>query len=390
MKRLYRLLLAVLIVTGVWGCDGGTAVARQADRWVMSLSVSSDGRHAVSVHADRRVVLWDLERRTSKVISTNGNLYSAYFVKGRDLFLWQDLDDVVHLTRLDGTDERRWKHFPTYGHVISSDLAHYFSSDKRWNVYHGYGGDMQPVKKDGDNPSFLGSGKLLNMQLSSGDRLLLTAGAEYDWDNKDIRPRYPAVVEGQRSSEYAGTVVWDVATLKPLAVLYGHAVKTHATFSPDGRYVVSGGENSRVYVWDAKTRKKLFKLGSLTRGIVVDKSRGPGNWVWDKTGLIDQPKDFSGDAVLAVKFIDIDNHYLRFTAYQHYAILYSIDSPLPLKYLDLGTRPFPATRDYSRNTAIDTAPAAGILVMGQAVGPGINVYKYDKATQTLKRVWVAR
>ena len=61
-----------------------------------------------------------------------------------------------------------------------------------------------------------------------------------------------------------------------------------------------------------------------------------------------------------------------------------------MKYLDLGTKPYPATRDYSRNTAIDTAPAAGILVTGQAVGPGINVYKYDKATQTLKRIWVAR
>ena len=93
---------------------------------------------------------------------------------------------------------------------------------------------------------------------------------------------------------------------------------------------------------------------------------------------------------MAIKFIDSDQHYLRFISYQHYAILYSIDSPLPLKYLDLGTKPFPATRDYSRNTAIDTAPAAGILVTGQAAGPGINVYKYDKAAQTLKRIWVAR
>ncbi len=63
---------------------------------------------------------------------------------------------------------------------------------------------------------------------------------------------------------------------------------------------------------------------------------------------------------------------------------------MPLKYLDLGTDPYPATREYVRNTAIDSAPAAGILVTGQANGPGINVYRYDKAARTLKRIWVAR
>ncbi len=131
-------------------------------------------------------------------------------------------------------------------------------------------------------------------------------------------------------------------------------------------------------------------IRGATQGVLVDKSGGYGKYIWDKTGLIEQPPDFEGDAAIVIKFINHDNHYLRFTTYQHYAILYSIDSPLPLKYLDLGTKPFPATRDYSRNTAIDTAPAAGVLVTGQAAGPGINVYKYDKAAQTLKRIWVAR
>ena len=93
---------------------------------------------------------------------------------------------------------------------------------------------------------------------------------------------------------------------------------------------------------------------------------------------------------MSIKFIDEENHYLRIVTDQHYAVLYSIDSPLPLKYLDLGRKPYPATRDYSRNTAIDSAPEAGILVTGQAYGPGINVYKYDKKTQTLRRIWVAK
>jgi len=139
-----------------------------------------------------------------------------------------------------------------------------------------------------------------------------------------------------------------------------------------------------------KQKQELFRLGSLFHGVIINPDEPWEKWTYDKTELIPYPKDYSGQAVLSLKFIDLDNHYLRITTNQHYAILYAIDNPLPLKYLDLGKKPFPATREYARNTAIDSAPAAGILVTGQANGPGINVYKYDKATQTLKRIWVAR
>ncbi len=397
MRYLLRILLLVFLFFSLVACDAsGSDKLNDPRAW--SLSISHDGSYVVSAHADRRIVLWNLRSKTKKIISTNGNIYSAYFVKGRNLFLWQDLDDIVHLTRPDGTDKDSWKHFPTYGHIISSDLQHYFSSDKHWNVYHGHGKTMRPVKKDGDNPSFSGSGKLLNMELSSNGKWLLTSGAEYDWDNRDSRPKYPSVVANQRSSEYAGTVIWSVSLLRPLAVLYGHAVKTYATFSPDGKYVVSGDEGGRGIVWNTEKKKRIFELGSLFWGKYIGQGKNLEGLVgkdlektaWDKSGLIQWPEDYSGESILAIKFIDLDNHYLRITANQHYAILYAIDNPLPLKYLDLGTDPYPATREYARNTAIDSAPAAGILVTGQANGPGINVYRYDKAARTLKRIWVAR
>ncbi len=389
MRFLLPILLLASFALGIYGCDSGVGNNKRDSR-VWSLSVSRDGSHVVTIHADGRVVLWNLRTRTKRLISTNGNIYSAYFVKGRNLFLWQDLANIVHLTRLDGTDVDSWKHFPTYGHVISPSLKHYFSSDKTWNVYYGHGKWMRPVKKDGDSPSFLGSGKILNMEVSSNEGYLLTSGAEYDWDNRDSRPRYPSIVEKQRISNYSGTVIWDIESLKPIAVLYGLAVKSYATFSPDGRYVVSGDENGHYFVWDVELRRKIFSLADLKYGVVVDKSGDPGKWQWNDSGLIAKPKDFSGYAAMSIKFIDEENHYLRIVTDQHYAVLYSIDSPLPLKYLDLGRKPYPATRDYSRNTAIDSAPEAGILVTGQAYGPGINVYKYDKKTQTLRRIWVAK
>ncbi len=257
MRFLLLTLLFASFVLGIAGCDAGTG-NNDRDSRVWSLSVSRDGSHVVTIHADGRVVLWNLRSKTKKLISTKGNIYSAYFVKGRNLILWQDLYDVVHLTRLDGTDAASWKHFPTYGHVISPSLKHYFSSDKTWNVYYGHGKRMRPVKKDGDSPSFLGSGKVLNMEVSSNERYLLTSGAEYDWDNRDSRPRYPAVVEKQRISNYSGTAIWDIESLKPLAVLYGLAVKSYATFSPDGKYVVSGDEGGRVIVWDTNKKKNYY------------------------------------------------------------------------------------------------------------------------------------
>ena len=104
--------------------------------------------------------------------------------------------------------------------------------------------------------------------------------------------------------------------------------------------------------------------------------------------MITPPADFHGQAVVAVKFIS-DKYFLRFGADNHYAVLYEIESRLPLKYLDLGTDPYPCTSSYLRNACIDTAPEVGTLVMGQRDGGGINVYQFDKESLTLDRVWVA-
>ena len=96
-----------------------------------------------------------------------------------------------------------------------------------------------------------------------------------------------------------------------------------------------------------------------------------------------------GGATVAIKFID-QQHYLRLLTDSPYAVLFHIDNPLPLKYLPLGRDPFPAVSDYSRNAAIDTAPDAGVLVMGQRDGSGIIVYQYHPDKQELEKIWVGQ
>jgi len=387
--------IAIYLLLQLAGCRPGepdTLASKEMPSIPMVVSVSADGRYAVSSHQDNRLILWDIENRTKEVIAENANIYSAYFVKGRELFVWQDLDDVVYFQNFNREIINYFKNFSTYGHVLSADLKRYIASDANWNIFSGYGENLHPIKQDGTSPSFYGTGKLLNLTLSADAEFLLSSGSGLDTrDNKSIQKASPIDPE-QIFSNYAGVVVWDLPSGRPLFKLAGNSVKTNATFSPDGQYVVSGCENSRVYVWNAKTGDLNCEVASLYHGIL--KKNGSDDyekWTFDNTGLIPPPEDLNasvGGATLAIKFID-QHHYLRFLTYSPYAVLFHIDNPLPLKYLYLGRNPLPAVRDYVRNAAIDTAPDAGILVMGQQYGDGILVYRYDSERQELERVWVA-
>lgn len=378
------------------GCDGaataGQGSVKNAKGYVTAISVSSDGRNAISSHADNQIILWDISNKSKKVISRNGNIFSAYFAKQSDRFIWQDLDDVVHVYDIGGNEILKFKHIPTYGHIITPDLEHYFSSDIGWAIYHrSKAGDIKKIKNDWGK-AYLGFGKLLNLSMSPNFDFLLQSGSAYEFDGKvslndDKKKNY---------AELSGVALWNTTTLTPLAKLPGNAAKTYATFSPDGKYVVSGDENGIGFVWDLASDSPKFRLASLFHGVYIGEGKdleglygeALAKAAYDKTGLIKPPRDYHGEAVISFKFIDTQYHYLRFTKNQHYAILYTIDSPLPLKYLSLGKIPFPAVSDYARNTAIDAAPEAGILVTGQRDGTGINVYQFDEEKLELKKIWV--
>jgi len=367
---------------------------RTAGAPAMAISLSTDGHYAISSHRDGSIVLWNIKKRKKRIISTNGNIYSAYFVKRRNAFIWQDQSNVVHLDNLDNKSLMTFKMPPTYGEVMSTDLKNYYASDIGWAIYHrGSNGNVSRIK-NGWGKAFYGFGKLLNLTLSNDGRYLLQSGAPYEFDSKiSIHEE-----KGKNHySEMVGVVLWDINTSRPIAKLSGNAVKTYATFSPEGKYIVSADEDSQAFVWQTNPTRRLYNLASVFAGKYIGKGKNLDGLygeafakaAYDSTGLIPAPPDFEKDASLAIKFIDTNKRFLRFCTYQHYAILYKIGNPLPLKYLPLGRHPFPAVSDYSRNTAIDTAPAAGILVMGERNGNGIIVYHYNNKTETLKKVWVS-
>ena len=145
-------------------------------------------------------------------------------------------------------------------------------------------------------------------------------------------------------------------------------------------------------MWNLKG-KKLVDLDSIFLGHPT--KIGNDDYSWSKKGLIPLPKDFKGQdgykssAILSIKFIT-KNYYLRFTTYIPYAILYKLGNPKPIKYLPLGTQPFPSVNDYSRDQSIDTSPSAHILVMGKQYAPGIIVYKFNPKTLILNKTWVSK
>lgn len=371
-------LISGLLTFNLFGVWAGPA---------MSLGVSEAGRHIISAHKDNKLILWDLHEKNWNTLSREANLYSAYFVPGQNAFLWQDTDNTVTAQTIDGEMLTQFEHFPTYGHVISSDLKTYLSTDEYWNVFSGYEETKQPVLKDGVVPSFIGAGKLFNLALDRKNTLFITAG--FDDDRSAIADHSP-LNSNQRFSKYGGVTLWNVTTKQPIAKLRGNSSKTHATISPDGQWVVSADENGKSFSWNTSHPEHRMRNAGYSGLFIEDLPGGlKASEYYDVSGVIDLPKG-THRFTIAVAFIHNSQYYLRFGNNSHFASLFETGSPWPVKYFDLGESPKLVTygSQYSRNTAIATSPKAGILAMGHQSTGGISVYKFDPHELMLERIWV--
>lgn len=406
-KKLLGAIAAVVVVLGIvaWHLS-------ETFEPVTALGVSSNGRYVITTHQDGALVLWDIEQRKREVLSREANIYSAYFIENSDAFLWQDLDDVVRVQRVDGKVIKTFEHFPTYGHVMDSTFSDYLASDIDWNIFHGHGEAMRPVKQDGSAPSFEGSGKILKLTLSEEGRKFVSAGSDIRGGSEPPElAEVSAVMPGRRFSNFGGVTLWDLDTLDPIAILPGNSYKLDATISPDGQWVVSGDENTIGLFWHTGSPEERHRLADYHSGILLDDlPDGLGvEEYWDKSGLIPVPESRESDrrgnirslataTTIAIAFINGSeeflrighSHYRRDGSSRTYAALFEAGNPWPQAYLDLGTDPFPSINNYSRNLSIDSAPEANLLVTGHAFGGGITAYRYDPEARTLTKEWVGR
>ncbi len=419
--------IAILTISYITlACMPGFKNAQDQPPTAMVVSVSSDGNYAVSSNTNKKFVLWNIKDKKAKVISTKANPYSAYFIKNTDDFMWQDLNDFVHVQDVNGKEILKFHNFTTYGQVMTSDLQHYFASNKNWGIYSGYGKAQEMIKSSNDSDGILTANEqLLNLTLSNNNEFLLTSGNSDDCEQKGILcpSTVPTPSEAMHKNKLNGVITWDVNTGYPLRQFFGNANYTFATLSPDGRFAVSGDGDGFGLVWDTKSGKLIFTLWSLLHGMCTSNKFSfglcfDGNYDYSKLN-VNVPKDLrdaanqavqdsSGDLntdglienIEAMRFID-NTHYLRFPdalwlINPSYVILYSINNPQPLKYIKIISPvlkkkiTYKTVRPDFPGLAVDTSPKAHILVFGDPKSNSIMVFKYDPQTQTLNKIWVGK
>lgn len=357
----------------------------------MVVSVSSDGHYAIVTNTNKQAILWNLQNHTYNIVFKDANIYSAYFIKNTDDFMYQN--DANNEVIIESINDKVIKKFnpglPTYGEVMTTDLQHYFAvdgqdqlfeitpSNEKHQMFWHYCDDNDPPIPNGvpyTCGSFFGDGKLFNLTLSTNDQYLVTSGFEEFY-------------------------VWQVDNRKLLMHSFQNDAQTVSATNPDSQYTMTGDIMNRgiKYTMDTQHSSPLF-LYHLPFTQQQEQNFGAG-----------------ANEILAIKFI-ANNELLVFRNGSpelfNYAALYNTSSLkyvppyqpgwidhelIPVKYLPLipnaatdfnYQKTWPLTGDnFARDQAIDTSPSAHILVMSMVRANGIIVYHYDPKTQTLTREW---
>ena len=353
---------------------------------VLSLSVSSDGRYVISAHASQdadrhkpigQLVLWDIEKKEKTILSRNANAFNAFFIPDSHEFMWQDNKNLVHIQNVEGKEIESFPHFQVKTHIMSPDKQFYLSSDMQGNgqLYKGYGKDLVPVYTDGGIPFPLTLSMSKDYFLSATETCTTSPDPVAD-TNLTINPVNP---DSSKKSSYTGVTLWDRYTLKPVARLYGNCGYTTGLISPNGDWVVTGGENFGNYMWEIHNIMNRQRL-SLKFDNIPEKL---------------QEKQITKISVIAYAFV-ADTEFVAVRQSGNYdgygdeiAAVYSVGEPQIKGYVEIGNDPSISTNYYQRNLSVSSSPKAHILVTGQATGGGINVYKYHPEKMELEKIWVA-
>ena len=366
---------------------------------VISLSVSTDGRYAISGHAARKtnsvsprgqMVLWDIEKKQKTILSDNANSFSALFIPDSHEFMWQDQNDIVHMQNVEGQEIKSFKHPHVQNHRITADKSFYLSVDFWGRIYKGYGDEIQPVYTDGGptiNPYSLSIVDNYFLSVTDTCHGLDDPVAETNLTANPVNP------SSSKKSSYDGVTLWDKNTLKPIAKLIGNCGSTNGLISPDGKWVITGGENTTYYMWEIDNLNNRQPLSI------------PNNW-----GIYDEEKYKNDKSIpLPEKLKDepvsvgtVAYAFLSETDYVglgrsgrkngegfQFAALYKAGEPWIKAYVEIGNNPSISTNYFQRNLSVSSSPTAHILVTGQATGGGINVYKYHPDKMELEKIWVA-
>ena len=367
----------------------------------LSVSVSTDGRYVISGHASRKahwsqpigqMVLWDIEKKTKQIISTKANALSAMFIPDSHEFMWQDGNDIIYVQNVEGQQIKSFKHpFTIQNHRITADKAFYLSADANNHLYLGYGENIKIVYNDGAS-----IGKPVDLSIVDNYFLSVTDTCHGLDDpvaetNLTANPVNPS---SSKKSSYDGVTLWDKNTLKPIAKLIGNCGSTNGLISPDGKWVITGGENGTYYTWEINNLNNRLRLAYQDLYIKEGKLKE-----YDETKVLYIPKEVEergisfGTVAYAFltesEFIGLGRSANKNGKGNEFAALFTVGNPWVIGYVEIGNNPSISTNYFQRNLSVSSSPTAHILVTGQATGGGINVYKYHPDKMELEKIWVA-
>ena len=384
MKNIFFLVLFIALGWGGYYVYENRHDVFSSTKGVRNLSISSDGRYVVSAHYGKKLVLWDLEKRTKEVIAERVNTNSPYFIPNSHDFMWQDKNNIVHIQNVEGKEITHFKHYKVERHLMSEDRKLYISADQTGEIYKGYGDEMKPIYTDTPIRQHY------NFALSDKYFLSASGGGPYDPDSAvELNPKEdPVQPSVYKKSSYNGVTLWDRETLKPVARLGGFGGRSDALFSPDGKWIIGGGENLRHYMWETANLTNRLMLADPDRGIrnpkVNDDSqllRVPGVNI----GL-NNPVTYA--FVTETEFIEFRMSARKEGLGEKYSPLYTVGDPWIKAFVEIGNNPVISTDFYEKSNSVASAPKAHILVTGQAYHGGINVYRYHPNKMTLEKIWV--
>ena len=396
-NKLLKVLITVLLLIVIF-------IFYQYNRTapIISLSVSTDGRYVVSGHVGRnadpsnpigQLVLWDIEKKTKTVLSKNANAFSAMFIPDSHEFMWQDDKDIIYMQNVDGQVIKRFEHpFTVQNHRMTADKSFYLSADMWNHLYKGYENDITPIYTDGASIS-----KPVDLSIVGDYFLSVTAPcsapdspvAETQLTANPINP------SEYKKNSYDGVILWNKNTLKPVAKLNGNCGSTSGLISPDGKWVITGGENVGIYMWEINNVNHRLNPIKIHNGNSHD---GVNYYdAIDSSPIAEKFKDkiiYLGQNAVAIAFINekdfiaIGKTYINEDNY-NVIPLYVVGDNLIKDFLEIDNNPTISTNYYQRNLSVSSSPKAHILVTGQATGGGINVYKYHPEKMELEKIWVA-
>jgi WD40 repeat protein len=278
---------------------------------VNSVSVTLDGKRAVSGSDDKGLRVWDLENgaclrilegHTGRVKSVSVTPDGKRAVSGGDdrtLRVW-DLESGVCLRTLEGHTD--W----VLSVSVTPDGKRAVSGSddetlRMWDLeggdclrsLEGHSGGVESVSVTPDGKRAISGGSdmtLLVWDLESGDCLHTLEGHTHGVSSVSVTPDGKQAVSGSWDNMLR---VWDLKSGACLRTLEGHTGWVRSvSVTPDGKRTISGSDDDTLRVWDLESGDCLHTLEGHTSevsslGVTPDGKRAvSGNWddalrVWD-------------------------------------------------------------------------------------------------------------